>query len=105
MNAGSWRTNRFFKGNVPKKHEELRTSLNNFAENFGFIPSKKNSDEGKLKTDKLNENLLRNDVKNLYILFWFQRKYYIHAMWTRRLNLYSIISLGAYFVIFFIFLI
>ena len=115
VNAGSWRTNRFFKGNVPKKYGELRSHLFKYAKNFGFISLKNNSDENKLKEDisrndaknnsdvkKLKEDLLRNDVKNLYILLWYQRKYYIHALWTRRLNLYSIISLGVYLVIFFI---
>lgn len=117
MNAGPWRTNRFFKGNVPKKYGELSSRLIDFAENFGFTPFENKPDEKKLienlsrndaknnsDENKLKEDLLRNDVKNLYILLWFQRKYYIHAMWTRRLNLYSIISLGAYFVIFFIIL-
>ncbi len=100
VDAGDWRTNRFFKGNVPKKPGGLKTSLNKFARNFGLISNKLN--EGSLEPDKLKENLFRNDVKNLYILLWFQRKYFIHAIWTRRLNLYSIILLVFYIIIFLI---
>lgn len=99
--VGDWRTNKFFRGNVPKKRKELKVKLCEFAGHYGFLPLNSNSDSI-ANPNVINEELLRNDVKNLYILFWFQKNYYNHAMWTRRFNLYSIIFLGLNVLIFLI---
>ncbi|MBA7516959.1 hypothetical protein ES705_09009 [subsurface metagenome] len=82
-----WTANRFFRGNVPEKVQDLKSYLSKFALNkFDF--TKVAPESIKLS---LEEKLLKDDVKNLFILFWYQKSYYKHAMMTRTLTLASMI--------------
>lgn len=82
-----WTTNRFFRGNVPENVQDLGKYLSKFALNkFSFTVFAPES-------IKLNpkEKLLKDDVKNLFVLFWYQKNYYKHAMMTRKMTLVNII--------------
>ena len=82
-----WTTNRFFRGNVPEKVQDLGKYLSNFALNkFNFAILETENIELDLK-----EKLLKDDLKNLFILFWYQKNYFKHAMMTRMMTLISII--------------
>lgn len=90
-----WVTTRFYKGNVPKRRENLKESLFIFMKTFGFSLSS-NNNEGE---NKIVLNLIKDDVKNLFLLFWFQRNYYIFAKWTRRMTLYGVGVIFFYIII------
>ena len=82
-----WTTNRFFRGNVPEKVQDLKNYLSKFALNkFNFTKV-----APKLIELDFEEKLLKDDVKNLFILFWYQKNYYKHAMMTRKMTLVSMI--------------
>ena len=81
-----WITNSYYRGNVPKNVNQLKNSLIKFAKKFGLKES-----ETVGQNINIRESLIKDEIKNLYILFWYQSNYYRLARWTRIFTLWGII--------------
>jgi len=90
-----WISNRFYKGNMPKSRSDLKKDFFKFAEKFGL-----NSIKDTIQKDKdIALDLIKNDVKTLFVLFWYQKHYLNMATWTRRFNLCGIAIIIIYVIL------
>ena len=88
-----WNSLWFYRGNILSKMDF--ESLYNFAtERF---KGKVNRNNNKNIID-LSNQLIRDDIKELYKLYFYQANYYRLALWTRNITIYSILYLIITFI-------
>lgn len=95
--AQYWKTNLYYRGNIPNKVNELKDGLIKFAKNFGLK-------ETETLQQDIKKSLIKDEIKNLYILFRYQSNYFRLARWTRILTLWGIILVGIYLFVLFVYL-
>ncbi|MFW9897068.1 MAG: hypothetical protein ACFFD7_14780, partial [Candidatus Thorarchaeota archaeon] len=61
-------------------------------------------DEQNDNSRKIYEELLKNDLRTLYAIFWYQKNYYKHAIWTRRFTFLGVVIIIIYVILFVILL-
>ncbi len=112
--------NKFFKRKDSKEIElELIKNLNDFADNFKLHSNnksnnsinKKNESKSKEINEKKKDNktlfenqLIRDDIKNLYKLYIYESNYYSIAKGTRIITLVGLIIIIIYYPIILLFL-
>ncbi len=100
-----WITPRFFRGNISEYKKEnipgLTKELYKFAKNFGL--KEESNDQNKVNDQNksidqseldLRDKLIKDEIKNLFELFWFQAHYFKMANFTRTCSLF-----GTFFII------
>lgn len=95
-----WITYRFYRGNIPKKRElknsnELKESLITFSKKFVLKDEKESNNESNYN---IKLELIKDDIRSLYIIFWHQANYHRLAKWTRRFTIWGIISIIFYII-------
>lgn len=88
-NNSDWRTKWFYRGHVPKNVNDLDSSeLEKHYTTF----------EGTFKLDTLKQDLIEEDIRDLYLLYCYQSNYYKMAIWIRKLTLFGICVLISFFI-------